>query len=54
MLSQPTLTKMLNYLKDAEMVFQTWTNEEPSVDGDARDREPIIAIAAMLQAEDKK
>lgn len=45
---------VIHYLRAAASIFKDWTGEEPSVDGDARDREPIIAIAAMLQAEEKK
>lgn len=45
---------VLGYLREATKVFEKWTGEPSAVDGDARDREPIIAIAAMLQAEDKK
>ena len=44
--------KIFNYLKEAETIFNEWTSDEASINGDSRDREPIIAIATMLQAED--
>lgn len=46
--------KVLHYLEDADVIFRFWTGGETNADGDNRDREPIIAIAAMLQAEANK
>ena len=46
--------KIIRYLEDAQEIFDEWSNQESSVDGDVNDREPIIAIATMLQAEDNK
>lgn len=48
MILPTTKTTVIELLKDAESVFQEWTGEEATVDGDARDREPIIAIAQLL------
>lgn len=46
--------RILEYLNDAREIFNSWTHEESDVSSDSRDREPIIAIATMLQAEDNK
>jgi len=37
------------YLKDAELLFEEWIGgEDARVDGDIRNREPIIALAQFL------
>jgi hypothetical protein len=46
--------RIIRYLEVAQVIFDEWSNQESSVDGDVNDREPIIAIAAMLQVEDNK
>ena len=46
-------TQVLNYLLQAEQVFEKWVGEGDN-NGDVRDREPIIGIAQMLQAEELK
>lgn len=46
--------RIVRYLEVAQVIFDEWSNQESSVDGDVNDREPIIAIAAMLQVEDNK
>lgn len=45
---------VLQYLQEADTIFRKWTGGETNADGDNRDREPIIAIAALLQAEVNK
>lgn len=44
--------RVLTYLREAQVIFDEWSGQESSVEGDVNDREPIIAIATMLQAED--
>jgi hypothetical protein len=46
--------RILYYLREAQIIFDEWSQQESSVEGDVNDREPIIAIAAMLQVEDSK
>jgi len=46
--------RILQYLEEAVSIYDVWTGAESSVGPYHRDREPIIAIATMLQAEDNK
>lgn len=50
MINETTKLIILTYLKDAEDIFETWVGSNQGIES-INTREPIIAIAAMIQAE---